>query len=92
MFGITVPALTSAARTLAGYLAVWLVAKGVIVAAESELVVTGVVTIVGLGASIYFRRKSALVSQAGALTEVTRIVTTAAIAAKVDDPATVVAR
>lgn len=75
MFGITVPALTSGARTLAGYLAVWLVAKGVIVAAESELVVTGVVTIVGLGASIYFRRKTAIIAQAESLPEVSRVIT-----------------
>jgi len=86
MFGITVPALTSAARTLAGYLAVWLVAKGVIVDAESELVVTGVVTIVGLLASIYFRRKTALVSQAASLPEVAKVVATAELAARVGEP------
>jgi hypothetical protein len=86
MFGITVPALTSAARTLAGYLAVWLVAKGVIVDAESELVVTGVVTIVGLLASIYFRRKTALVAQAASLPDVAKVIATADLAARVGEP------
>jgi hypothetical protein len=83
MFGITVPALTSAARTLAGYLAVWLVAKGFIVEAESELIVTAVVTVVGLVASIYFRRRSALVGQAAALAEVGKIVAAPELAASV---------
>ena len=83
MFGITVPALTSAARTLAGYLTVWLVAKGFIVEAESELVVTAVVAITGLAASIYFRRRSALVGQAASLAEVGRIVAEPDLAASV---------
>jgi hypothetical protein len=87
MFGITVPAITSAARTLAGYLAVWLVAKGLIVEGESELVVTGIVTVVGLVASIYYRRTTAIVAQAAALPEVTKVVTTPAVAAAVDSPA-----
>lgn len=86
MFGITVPALTSAARTLAGYLTIWLVAKGFIVEAESELVVTAVVTMTGLAASIYFRRRSALVGQAASLTEVGRIVAEPDLAASVPSP------
>jgi hypothetical protein len=91
MFGLTVPALTSAARTLAGYLTVWLIAKGLIVEAESELVVTAIVTLVGLAASIYFRRRSALVAQTAALTEVGKIVATPDLAASVPS-AKVVAR
>jgi hypothetical protein len=91
MFGITVPALSSAARTLAGYLTVWLVAKGFIVEAESELVVTAVVTLVGLAASVYFRRRSALVGQAAGPTEVGKIVAAPDLAASVPS-AKVVAR
>lgn len=91
MFGITVPALTSAARTLAGYLTVWLVAKGLIVEAESELVVTAIVTLVGLAASIYFRRRSALVGHVAALPEVGKIVAEPDLAASVPS-AKVVAR
>lgn len=81
MFGITVPALTSAARTLAGYLAVWLVAKGLIVDADIENVVALITTAVGIGASVYFRRTSAIVEQAANLPEVKTItVTTKAVA------------
>jgi hypothetical protein len=77
MFGITLPAINSAARTLAGYAAVWLVAKGFLTdGAESELFITGVVTIVGLAASMYFRRKTALVKQAANLPEVKTITVT----------------
>ncbi|BCJ90374.1 hypothetical protein IZ6_11090 [Terrihabitans soli] len=83
MFGITVPALTSAARTLAGYLTVWLVAKGFIVEAESELVVTAIVTLTGLAGSIYFRRRSALVEQAASLAEVGKIIAAPELAGSV---------
>lgn len=78
---ITVPSLTSAARTAAGYLAVWLVAKGFIVEGESEFVVTSVVTFVGLAASVYFRRRQALINQVAALPETKEIVTTPELAA-----------
>jgi hypothetical protein len=48
--------------------------------------VTAIVTVVGLGASIYFRRKTALVSQAASLPEVAKVVATAELAARVGEP------
>ena len=76
MFGITVPALTSAARTLMGYATVWLIAKGFIVPEDVESLTTIVVTVVGLVASVYFRRTTAIVSQAANLPEVKTITVT----------------
>lgn len=79
MFGITLPAINSAARTLAGYLAVWLVAKGFITAEDSELLVTAIVAVVGVAASMYFRRTNAIVGQAASLPEVKKIVAEPAV-------------
>lgn len=87
MFGITLPAINSAARTVIGYLTVWLVAKGYIVADDVETITTVAVGIVGLLASMYFRRTTAIVAQAAALPEVSKVVTTKEVATKVDDPA-----
>lgn len=86
MFGITLPAVNSAARTLIGYLTVWLIAKGYITAEDSEWIATAFVAIVGGAFSLYTRRRAALVGQAAALPEVTKIVTTPELAAKVDNP------
>lgn len=96
MFGITLPAITSAARTLAGYLAVWLVAKGVVDTGESELLVTVLTGIVGIGASIFFRRKTALVTQTAALdgvsVEVSKAQAPGTAAATADVPGVTVTR
>lgn len=84
MFGITVPAITSAARTIAGYAAVYLVAKGFVVSDEADLLVTAFVSIVGVAASMYFRRTNAIVAQAAALPEVGKIVASPEVSSAVE--------
>jgi phage-related tail protein len=60
--------------------------------ATAQVLVGAGVNLVTTGYSLYIRRKAGLVASAAALPEVATIVTTPEIAAKVDDPRTVVAR
>ncbi|CAN7338189.1 hypothetical protein LJR090_002569 [Bosea sp. LjRoot90] len=69
-----------------------LVTKGYLDSGTLEAIVGALITIATAVYGLWLRRKAGLVASAAALPEVSKIVTTPALAAKVDDPATVVAR
>lgn len=69
-----------------------LVTKGYLDSGTLEAIVGAIITIATAIYGLYIRRKAGLVATAAALPEVAKIITTPEIAAKVDDPATVVTR
>lgn len=84
--------LWSLARQLLLAVGGGLVAKGYLDSGTLEAIVGAVITLATSAYGLWVRRKAGLVATAAALPEVKEIVTTAEIARKVDDPATVVAR
>ncbi|WP_126116414.1 MULTISPECIES: hypothetical protein [unclassified Bosea (in: a-proteobacteria)] len=63
-----------------------LVAKGYLDSGTLEAIVGAIITIATAAYGLWVRRKAGIVAAAAALPEVTQIVTTPEIAAKVDDP------
>jgi hypothetical protein len=79
-------------RTLVQSGASALAAKGLIDQQGETVLVAFVMWLIPTAWGLWVRRKAGLVASAAALPEVATIVTTPEIAAKVDDPRTVVAR
>lgn len=79
-------------RTLVQSAAAALAAKGVIDSSGEQVIVAFLMWLIPTAWGLWVRRKAGLVASAAALPEVTQIVTTAEIARKLDDPATVVTR
>lgn len=79
-------------RTLVQSGASALAAKGLIDQQGETVLVAFVMWLIPTAWGLWVRRKAGLVATAAALPEVAKIVTTPEIAAKVDDPVTVVTR
>lgn len=84
--------ILSLLRTLVQSGASALAAKGLIDQQGETVLVAFVMWLIPTAWGLWVRRKAGLVATAAALPEVAKIVTTPEIAAKVDDPATVVTR
>ncbi len=84
--------LWSLVRTLLQSVGAAMVARGWLDGGSAEIIVGLAMNILTTVYSLYIRRKAGLVATAAALPEVAKIVTTPEIAAKVDEPATVVSR
>lgn len=74
-------------RTILQMLGAALVTRGHLDEGSLQVLLGAIMAIVTTVYSLYIRRRAGLVATAAALPEVTRIVTTPDIAAKVDDPA-----
>lgn len=88
----TIEQFWSLVRTLLQMLGAGLVTRGYLDEGSLQVLLGAVMAILTTVYSLYIRRKAGLVATAAALPEVARIVTTPEIAAKVDDPLTVVTR
>lgn len=85
----TIEQFWSLVRTLLQSAGAALVTKGVIDAGSAEIAVGLLMNVITTGYSLWLRRKAGLVASAAALPEVSTIVTTPSIAAKVDDPSVI---
>jgi hypothetical protein len=88
----TIEQFWSLVRTLLQSAGAAMVARGWIDGGSAEIIVGLAMNVLTTVYSLYIRRKAGLVATAAALPEVAKIITTPDIAAKVDDPATVVTR